>query len=373
MNRVLNSIFNTKKYARSIANNTPYELSQRFIKIYNSKASSLQNNKRSLIIVPGYSVDNPPRIGHHLYYINALKFDSITNPLGYHRIYLFDIYSKKDGRCNFQLDIPQLVEELMISIDTARDNWNFEENGEVDIIGASMGGLIVRKFIQEKMIGNNLLPTTKWGTLHIQNILLISTPNYGCKIIDLIQNPFIQIVLRIMFGKNNFSKSEQFQQIGVGNTSVFGKILSKIFRKKTSDNQFLKELNAQNPTPGTVRWITLRGTKSQIFSNFIYNKKIPNDGVVEADRVILNGAENICDIDLGSKTAWNHRDLYMANDVCNLLFGLLALNLQLNEYLKLLNLEEITDEKSNIITRRKLFDEYSVSSRKPVAIINEKI
>ena len=101
MNRVLNSIFNTKKYARSIANNTPYELSQRFIKIYNSKASSLQNNKRSLIIVPGYSVDNPPRIGHHLYYINALKFDPITNPLGYHRIYLFDIYSKKDGRCNF--------------------------------------------------------------------------------------------------------------------------------------------------------------------------------------------------------------------------------------------------------------------------------
>ncbi|MCK5184627.1 MAG: hypothetical protein KAQ95_09995, partial [Candidatus Heimdallarchaeota archaeon] len=140
--------------------------------------------KRTLIIVPGYSVSNPPRIGDHRYYVQALQYHPTRNPKGYKKIYVFDLYSKKDGRCNFRHDITTLAEELMKSIETSRDNWLFCENGEIDFIGASMGGLIVRKFIQDFMVGENQISTKSQGTLRIKNIILIATPNYGCKIVD---------------------------------------------------------------------------------------------------------------------------------------------------------------------------------------------
>ena len=364
MNKILDTIFNTRKYKKLTTTTTPLELTDRYLRIFQENKNSNKNKrKRSLVIVPGYSVDNPPRIGHHLYYINALKYDPILNPLGYHQILLFDIYSEKDGRCNFKHDIPQLAKELMICIDTAKDNWEFEENDEIDFLGASMGGLIVRQLIHEKMKKSNLLPTKNWGTLKISTILLIATPNFGCKIVDYLQNPLVQFILRLLYGKDNFSKSDQFNQISIGDIPLFGKFLSRILKKKSTINSFLTHLNSKVHTPGKIRWITLRGTKNQWFSKILYGLKKENDGVVEAKRVSLIGAENIIDKDLGSDIAWNHRDLYMANDVCNLLFGLLILNLQLNDYLRLLNESFI---KKGYITQklpsRDIFDEY----RKPI-------
>ena len=332
MNKVLDRIFSVKKKT-NVERNKQTILTRRYLQIFGSSYKLPEENERTLIIIPGYSVDNPPRIGHHLYYINALKYDSEKNPYGYKRIYLFDIYSQKDGRCNFKHNIPELAEELFTSINTNRDSWEFEANGEIDIIGASMGGLIVRKFIQDKMIGNNLLQTERWGRLRIRNVLLIATPNKGCKIVDRLQSPFIQILLRLMYGKKNFSKSEQFLQISAGNQPVFGKFMRLFSKKETAKNEFIEKLNSASLTPGTIRWITIRGTKSQWFTKSVYRKKSPNDGVVEAADVILPGAENICDRDIGLNTHWNHRDLYVSEDVSSLMFGLLVLELDLANYL----------------------------------------
>ncbi|MHA1924193.1 MAG: hypothetical protein ACTSVP_14065 [Candidatus Heimdallarchaeota archaeon] len=285
-----------------------------------------------LIIVPGYSVSNPPKIGDHHYYINTLKFHPGKNPNGYKHIYLFDLYSQKDGRCNFKLSIPQLAQELWKSITTSRDGWIFPTNCNIDFIGGSMGGLIVREFIRQFIHGDNLLQTISWGTLCIDSIVLIATPNHGCKLIDKLHNPIIQALLRFVYGRDNFSTSEQFQQIGVGNQFVFGRILCKIFRKKTPENNFLTELNKENPITGKIRWVTLRGSKRNWLSLLLYGKKRSNDGVVESSRVILEGAENISDKDVDHSFSWNHRDLYQSQEVCDLLYGLLILNFSLIEY-----------------------------------------
>ncbi len=335
MNKVLDRIFSIKRETNLSDQNPSEILTKRYLEVFKSKKHTLKGNERTLIIIPGYSVDNPPRIGHHLYYIDALKFDPKTNPLGYKRIYLFDIYSQKDGRCNFKHSIPELAEELFKSINTNRDSWEFLENGEIDFLGASMGGLIVRKFIQDKMKGNNLLPTKKSGTLRIKNILLVATPNKGCKIIDRLQSPLIQRILRLLYGKNNFSQSNQFLQISVGNQAVYGKIRALFNKKISPKNEFIEELNSHPLTPGTIRWMTIRGTKRQWFTKTIYQKKALNDGVVEADDVILPGAENICDTDLGTNDLWNHRDLYVSKNVSTLMFGLLVLELNLEHYLQL--------------------------------------
>ncbi|MHA1220694.1 MAG: hypothetical protein ACTSQB_03065, partial [Candidatus Heimdallarchaeota archaeon] len=190
----------------------------------NSFRNPINLSNRTLIIIPGYSISNPPRIGDHRFYIDALKFHPEKNPYGYKRIYLFDLYSNKDGRCNFKYDIPTLADELYAGInDSSRDNWQFVEGGDIDFIAASMGGLILRSFVQKYMIGENKIETARWGPLKITTAILIGTPNFGCSIVDRLQAPFIQFLLRLLFGKNNFSTSEQVNQICIGNFNIFGR------------------------------------------------------------------------------------------------------------------------------------------------------
>ena len=292
-------------------------------------------SKRVLIIIPGYSVSNPPRIGHHRYYIDALEYHSEKNPYGYKQIFLFDLYSKKDGRCNFKHDIEQLADELYESITSERDGWDFYQNGEIDFIGASMGGLIVRKFIQKFMFGDNLIKTKMYGLQKICSILLIGTPNFGCKIVNRLQAPGIQLLLRLIYGKNHFAKSTQLRQIAIGETNIFGRLIGKIIKKKTPKNIFLDQLNSTIPTPGNIRWITLHGTKKHWYSSLIYSSKELSDGVILSVSVPLYGAENIADRDFQMDLSWNHRDLYVNSDVSKLLYGLLVLGLKLDDYLSI--------------------------------------
>ncbi|NHK31614.1 MAG: hypothetical protein FK730_09695 [Asgard group archaeon] len=341
------SIFNRNSFTNIISNfpirkTTNYHNQlKNFIEKIRSKKQDLSN--RTLVIVPGYSVSNPPKIGDHHYYINTLKFHEELNPYGYKRIFVFDIYSKKDGRCNFKFSIPQLAQELFNSINTNRDNWEFVINGEIDFIGGSMGGLIVRKFIQTFVLRDNIIKTKKWGNLQICNVVLIATPNHGCRIVDRLQAPFIQFSLRLLFGKNNFSKSEQFQQIAKGNVNIYGKFFRKIKSKFTGKNTFIDDLNSIKISSNSIRWITIRGTKWKWYSSLLYDKNEENDGVVKSSSVILDGAENIADKDLQMNLSWDHRDLYQADSVCKLLFGLLTLNLKLNDYLALNQLLETQD------------------------------
>ncbi|HUT81310.1 MAG TPA: hypothetical protein VMZ29_08920 [Candidatus Bathyarchaeia archaeon] len=296
---------------------------------------SNDRSKRILIIIPGYSVSNPPKIGDHRYYIEALKYHPKKNPFGYKQIYLYDLYSKKDGRCNFEYNITNLADELYSKINSNINDWHLIKNGEIDFIAASMGGLILRKFIHKYLLGENQIKTANYGYLKIKTIVMIGTPNYGCLIIDKLRLPLMQLLLHLFYGRNNFSKSEQFQQIGIGNVKIYGRILGKMFRKKSPPNDFLEGLNSLNPTPGKIRWITIRGTKNHWFSNLIYNKKEENDGVVSASNVCLPGAENIADYDINRNQLWNHRDLYQAENVCKLLNGLLVMNYTLDEYLQI--------------------------------------
>jgi len=316
-------VFNSLPNLNQLSTSFPFKISN------NLKAAN--NSKKVLIIVPGYSVSIPPRIGDHRYYISALKYHKEKNPFGYKKIYLFDLYSKKANRCHFNFDIPMLAKLLFKAINSDETTWRFTKNCEIDFIGASMGGLIVRKFINDYMIGKNIIRTQKWGGLRINTIVLIATPNFGCSIIDKLQNPIIQFLLKIAYRKNNFSISQQFRQLSSGNTFIFGPFLRKFSAKKTPPNVFLEELNSKIPTPGDIRWITIHGTKKQWFSCLIYKHNVENDGVVEAAHVELNGAENISDKDL--QKLWDHRDLYQDKAICNLLFGLLILNLKLDDYL----------------------------------------
>ncbi|NHJ38505.1 MAG: hypothetical protein FK731_00625 [Asgard group archaeon] len=314
---------------------------QSFIERIKKQKADLSN--RTLIIVPGYSVSNPPKIGDHRHYIKSLKYHEKMNPNGYKHIFVFDLYSKKDGRCNFKLNIPQLAHELYKSINTKRDNWMFALNGEIDFIGASMGGLIVRKFIQLFALNDNQL-FTNWGILQIKNVILIATPNHGCRIVDRLQSPFIQFILRLFYGKKNFSKSEQFQQIAKGNINVYGKFLGLFKTKFSNKNIFLEELNSSDISSSSIRWITIRGTKWKWYSSLLYNRNEKNDGVVKSTSVMLDGAENIADMDLEMNISWDHRDLYESESICKLLFGLLTLNLKLNDYLYLNQLLEIQNK-----------------------------
>jgi pimeloyl-ACP methyl ester carboxylesterase len=288
-------------------------------------------SNRTLIIVPGYSVSNPPRVGDHRYYIKSLKYDPKINPRGYKRIFIFDLYSKKDGRCNFKASISELADELWRSINSLRDNWHFQKNGEVDFIGASMGGLIVRKFTQKYCTESNYLATSLWGKLRVRTILLIGTPNHGCKLVDKLQSPLLQFLLRILQGKDNFSTSKQVQQISVGNVSLPSRLFRPFRQKKSPKNMFLQELNTHKLQSENIRWITLRGTKSNWYGKLIYGFRAPNDGVIEANRAMLEGAENICDKDLSPDLSWDHRDLYQDDSVCILMKELLINNRTLND------------------------------------------
>lgn len=328
--------FNNQNFPIGTSSNYHKKL-QSFIEKIKSQQEDLSN--RTLIIVPGYSVSNPPRIGDHRYYIKSLKFHKKSNPYGYKRIFVFDIYSRKDERCNFNFNIPQLAHELFKSINTNRDDWEFTLNGEIDFIGASMGGLIVRKFIQSYVFNDNQF-LTNWGTLQIKNIILIATPNHGCRIVDRLRAPFIQFALRLIHGKKNFTKSEQFQQIAKGNMSIYGKCLRKIKSKYSEKNTFLEELNSHDISSSSIRWVTIRGTKRKWYSSLLYDRNEENDGVVKSSSVILKGAENIADKDLQMNLSWDHRDLYQTESLCKLLFGLLTLNLKLNDYLVLNQLLE---------------------------------
>ncbi|MBN1328634.1 MAG: hypothetical protein JXA54_04095 [Candidatus Heimdallarchaeota archaeon] len=300
------------------------------------KRNQLPYNRsnRVLIIIPGYSVSNPPKIGDHRYYIEALKYHPTKNPFGYKQIYLYDLYSKKDGRCNFDYNITKLADELFCTIDNKTNGWRFMRNSEIDFLAASMGGLILRKFLFKYLHGESQIKTASYGNLTIRNIVMIGTPNYGCIVIDKLRAPLVQFLFRLFFGKNNFSKSEQFQQLGIGNVKIYGGIFGKISQKKSPVNDFLDGLNNLNPTPGKIRWITIRGTKSQWFSKIFYSKKEENDGVVSASSVNLPGAENIADYQINKSQLWNHRDLYQDENVCKLLNGLLVMNYTLAEYLQ---------------------------------------
>ncbi|NHJ86317.1 MAG: hypothetical protein FK734_12710 [Asgard group archaeon] len=289
------------------------------------------SNERILVIIPGYSVSIPPKIGDHRYYIQALKYHQQINPRGYKKIYVFDLYSKKDGRCNFNSDIPMLAKELFSSMNSIRDDWKFSTNCEIDFIGASMGGLILRKFLNDYLCNGNQINTKRWGTLTVKTVLFIATPNLGCKIVDMLEKPFIQFIFRILFGKNNFSKSQQVKQLAVGNQLIRKGLFREKNRLYSSKNSFLDELNSESLETKNIRWITIRGTKGKWYTKLIYSNDELNDGVVAATSVPIKAAENIEDKDLGF--SWNHRDLYNNSEVCNLLFGLLVLNLNLHEYI----------------------------------------
>jgi len=291
--------------------------------------------KKVLVIVPGYSVSNPPKIGDHRFYIQKLQYHPKTNPKGYKKIFLFDLYSKKDGRCNFRLDIPALADELYSSLTNRESDWKISNNTTIDFIGASMGGLIIRTFIRRYLHEPNLILKSPERALKIGTIVLIGTPNRGCKIVDYLQAPLIQKLLRIFYGKDHFARSQQFKQIAVGGVSLLGSILGKYFRKRTPKNTFLKALNEGSQTPGAIRWVTIRGTKRRWYASLLFDKNELNDGVVSATSVPLQGAENIADYDLPFNFLWDHRDLYQNEDFCALLNGLLVLNLNLKDYLQL--------------------------------------
>ena len=196
--------------------------------------------------------------------------------------------------------------------------------------------MILRKFLNDYLCNGNQVNTKQWGTLTIKTILFIATPNLGCKIVDLLERPIIQFILRILFGKNNFSKSQQVKQLAVGNQMIRKGLFRKKNRLYSSKNDFLKQLNNESLKTKDVRWITIRGTKNKWYTRLIYSKNELNDGVVAATSVPINIAENIEDKDLGC--SWDHRDLYDNSEVCALISGLLVLNLHLDEYILYQNL-----------------------------------
>ncbi|MHA1212242.1 MAG: hypothetical protein ACTSSH_07255, partial [Candidatus Heimdallarchaeota archaeon] len=57
-------------------------------------------------------------------------------------------------------------------------------------------------------------------------------------------------------------------------------------------------------------------------------------------------AENIADKDFQMNLSWDHRDLYQHESVCKLLYGLLVMNLKLDDYVML---RQLMDAKSIVL------------------------
>ncbi|MEA2070643.1 MAG: hypothetical protein U9O98_05065 [Asgard group archaeon] len=281
--------------------------------------------KKALLIVPGFSISYPPEIGNHKEYIKSLKYQSQINPFGYHSIHLFNPYNhgKKDY---YEITLSQLTHNLWKRVLSLIEIWKEYGIKEIDIIGASMGGILVRKLLSLHLIKPNYLKTAN-ASIKIRNVLLIATPNYGSKLVNLVLSAVGQFIIRLFFGKNNFTMYKHIQQL-----SVRKKLTKNRFKRNKKKHNFLSKLNSDNSTPGDIRYITLIGTKAKWYSPLIFGWKKPNDGVVAASSALLPGAENIHDYEIQETYGWNHRDLYEHPDVCQTIREILLYNFTKKDY-----------------------------------------
>lgn len=181
---------------------------------------------------------------------------------------------------------------------------DFNEEVDVDIFAHSMGGLVTRSMIKY------LTKEEKTGFWiqngRVRNIFLLGCPNYGTRLAQRAINIPIDIMLtglNILF------------ELPEGVTSKDWLILESQFMQMIPNSSFLKQLNQHSKNmEEAINWVTVRGMKwnrqlgwlPMVWNPFLFRKfwinhhfpflhigVIPNDGLVDAERVPLKFATNL--------------------------------------------------------------------------------
>lgn len=181
---------------------------------------------------------------------------------------------------------------------------DYNEEVNLDIYAHSMGGLVTRsmvKYLSEEK--NNKI----WiNNGNIENIFLLGTPNHGTR---LAQHAFNVPADILMTGLN------LLLELPNGVTSEDWQILKSQFMQMIPNSSFLKQLNQRSKhIEKSINWVTVRGLRwigqlgwlPMVWQPFIFRKfwidrhfpflhigNIPNDGLVDANRVPLKFATNL--------------------------------------------------------------------------------
>jgi hypothetical protein len=240
--------------------------------------------------------------------LEAGPFDQI-----YDRVSNISYYSSKYGinfTRSFDLKTPiykkdtdqTLAHSLFLNICSILKNY--DEKVSLDIFAHSMGGLVTRSMIKHLTRGRDDGIWIKNGL--IRNVFLLGTPNHGTRLAQHAINIPVDILLtglNLLLELPNEVTSEDLQ------------ILNSQFIQMTPNSSFLKQLNQRSKNmEKAINWITVRGLKWKrqlgwlpiVWQPFFFRKIrldrnfpffhvgiIPNDGLVDANRVPLKFATNI--------------------------------------------------------------------------------
>ncbi|UCE14647.1 MAG: alpha/beta hydrolase [Candidatus Heimdallarchaeota archaeon] len=180
----------------------------------------------------------------------------------------------------------------------------FEEEVDVDIFAHSMGGLVTRSMI--KYLAEEKKTDFWIQNGRVRNIFLLGSPNHGTRLAQRAINIPVDIMLT---GLNILLELPE------GVTSEDWHILESQFMQMVPNSSFLKQLNqSYRKMENAINWVTVRGLKyigqlgwlPMVWQPFLFRKIwidhhfpflhigiIPNDGLVDANRVPLKFATNL--------------------------------------------------------------------------------
>ena len=181
---------------------------------------------------------------------------------------------------------------------------DYNEEVSLDIYAHSMGGLVTRSIVKYLSKERNDGIWIKNGL--IRNIFLLGSPNHGTRLAQRSINIPVDI---LMTGLN------LLLELPDGVTSEDTQILNSQFIQMVPNSSFLKQLNKPSKNiEESINWVTVRGLKwigqlgwlPMVWQPFLFRKiwidrhfpflhigVIPNDGLVDANRVPLKFATNL--------------------------------------------------------------------------------
>ncbi len=185
--------------------------------------------------------------------------------------------------------------------------WNAmpvaDANVRFDLIGHSLGGLIIRCLIQyfsERKNGHVTLAGHP-----VENLILLGTANRGSSLASRLATATLPLQLII----DTFKLIHDLADAKIDEDDLF-KFYTYEFHQFSWQSDWIKRLNRDFKSYQKLRWATVRGVvKSDLLSDlwnglvfwriqfrkefpFIHFGPLPNDGIIEARSVPLPGAKN---------------------------------------------------------------------------------
>jgi len=270
----------------------------------------------TLLLIHGYGIN--AKVHFQDTYTNPyiLAYYNSVVPIDYYGAIPSSPHAYSLGRRDFNFNTP--IEEIALELKNFILNPNHSAlfTSNIDVIGYSMGGLIVRYMIK------NYYPEIKVSNFTFDDVMLIATPNHGTYHLAGFFNLFfllytslsILLVLVWLYSSEKLLKirllSILIVLIGIFFLNIFINIaiLTISAKEVQAGSSFLRDLNLGDETPYSVddynspyhdiNWTTFRGDGAGGFFFerlllYFSNVNEPGDGEVTVDSVPLgNGASN---------------------------------------------------------------------------------